>query len=746
MKNKKYHNLRSRRTVLWLAGAIFVIVGGSWLAAATTWAEPAPDVSANTYMQDSVSGTQNVTPTKFEFSSDPIQSESLVNAIGFTWSESADITFDIQYLIDDRWSKWTSLIASTDIQPKDASQHTTDLLFIKPTETFRYRVHSTTKPLDLKIVSLSDGTSRSMSGLFHNLVSRIIPKTSASTQIISRTEWGSDESISTWQPVYATPKKFIVHHTAGGDGGSDPAATIRAIQYWHAVVNGWGDIGYNYLIDPAGRVYEGRKGGDGVIGAHAARDATCNQVRFGGGNVGINFNPGTIGISLLGNYETSQPTQAAIDALSNLIAEKGVLNGIQPAGSSDFLGMSSLPNVVGHGDVDCTLCPGQNLTPLLAQIRTSSQTLYDSGAILIAPNVRLDSVSEASFDLEKGTTKTIQVIISNIGNTTWHSFDQSVLSIKPLKTPAIMAASNWPETGIAGRLTADSVVPGDSVAVALTVTAPSDRLKADEEYQVAIGNQLFSGTKFNIHINVTGLDRAASLKQKTVPVATLVKSRPKMIMQFTNLGKIAWTPQNTYLKIFDINNRPSRFGDRSWPDSAGKIKLKESRVTTGQVGTFEFYETSPAYSGLYKQVFSLYTDNQLVINSTTELISRVDPTYKAELISANVPVATRVGWRPTVTVKIKNTGASTWDSSMRFKIYDFKGRTSPFRDATWNSAAGDIKMTEKTVRPGGTATFTFRMKPGSAGKYQAEFVLVTSASPEPVAGSAFVRQIRVDPK
>ena len=746
MKNKKYHNLRSRHTVLWLVGAIFVIVGGSWFAAATTWAEPAPEVSANTYPQDSVSGTQNVTPTRFEFASDPIQSASLVTAIGFTWSEPADITFDIQYLNEGRWSGWTSLTASTDIQPKDADQYATDLFFLKPTKTFRYRLNSSTEPRNLKVIALTDGQSRTVTGLFHSLVSHLIPKTLASTQIISRTEWGANESISTWQPEYAAPKKYVIHHTVTSDSGDDSATVVRAIQYYHAVTLGWGDIGYNFLIDATGKIYEGRKGGDAVIGAHAARDSVCNQSRFGGGNIGINFNVGTIGIALLGDYQNNQPTQAAIDALTNLIAEKGVLNGIQPAGSSDFLGMASLPNVVGHGDVDCTLCPGQNLIPLLAQIRTASQTLYDSGAILIAPNVRLDSISESSFDLEEGTTKTVQVVVSNVGNTTWHSFDQPVLTIRPVKSPYIMASSNWPETGVASRLTAASVAPGSSVTIDLTVTAPSDRLTADEEYLVSIGSQQFPDTKFNIHINVTGLDRATSLKQKTVPVATLVKSRPKMIMQFTNLGKITWTPKNTYLKILDLNNRPSRYSDRSWPDLAGKIKLKEASVATGQVGTFEFYETSPAYSGLYKQVFSLYTDNQLVINSTTELISRVDPTYKAELISANVPVATRVGWRPTVTVKIKNAGASTWDSSMRFKIYDLKGRTSPFRDASWNSATGDIKMTEKTVRPGGTATFTFQMKPATAGKYQAEFVLVTSASLEPVAGSAFVRQLRVDPK
>jgi hypothetical protein len=745
MKNKKHLHLGMRRAVLWLIGTVFVIGAGSWLVTKAAQAGPTPTVTARAYVQDTISGVQLRSTTTFEFMSDPIQTEAPVNAVGFIWSAPAEISFDVQYLSNEQWSDWFALTASTDIQPKDARQHATDLLFLEPTRTFRYRIHAATEPNDVTVIALSDGQPRTVAGLFQGIVHRLVPKAKAATTIISRAQWGANETISTWPAEYAAPKKFIIHHTVTSDGGADPAAVIRTIQYYHAVTLGWGDIGYNYLIDAAGRVYEGRKGGDAVIGAHAARDTACNQERFGGSG-GINFNPGSVGIALLGNYQDNQPTQAAIDALTNFVAERSVLYGLPPAGTSDWLGMAALPNIIGHGDIDCTLCPGQYLTPLLAQIRTASQTLYDSGVIQAAPNVRLDSVNPAAFELERGQTKTVQAIVTNIGNTSWHSFDQPVLSIRPVASPAVMAATNWPEAGVAGRLTADAVAPGDSVAVEFTVTAPGDRLAADEEYLVAIGDQLFTGTKFNIHIDVTGLDRAARLAQKTVPVATLVKQRPKMILQYTNLGKITWTPLNTFLTIADLNNRPSRYGDRSWPSAAGKIKLKEARVATGQVGTFEFYETSPAVSGLYKQIFSLFTDNLTVINSTVELISRVDSIYRGELISDNVPVATRAGWRPTVTVKIKNTGVAAWDGSMRLKIYDLGGRVSPFRDPTWSTSAGEIRMNEKTVRSGETATFTFRLKPASVGLYLAEFRLAAAASPEPVACGAFARKIRVDPK
>ena len=76
--------------------------------------------------------------------------------------------------------------------------------------------------------------------------------------IISRAAWGADENLMTWTPEYRTVRKFVVHHTATSNGDLDPAATVRAIYYYHAVTRGWGDIGYNYLIDAQGRIYEGR--------------------------------------------------------------------------------------------------------------------------------------------------------------------------------------------------------------------------------------------------------------------------------------------------------------------------------------------------------------------------------------------------------------------------------------------------------------------------------------------------------
>ena len=80
--------------------------------------------------------------------------------------------------------------------------------------------------------------------------------------------------------------KIVVHHTADKLDGRSDEEILRAIYAYHAVTRGWGDIGYNYIVGQNGRIYEGRAGGDYVVGAHAAYN-----------------NIGSVGISVLGDYE-----------------------------------------------------------------------------------------------------------------------------------------------------------------------------------------------------------------------------------------------------------------------------------------------------------------------------------------------------------------------------------------------------------------------------------------------------------
>ncbi len=147
------------------------------------------------------------------------------------------------------------------------------------------------------------------------------------------------------------PTHLIVHHSAGFTNYNDYNWVVS--YYWdlHVNTNGWDDIGYNWLVDPNGVIYEGR--GSGNRGAHFS----C-------------MNEETLGICLIGNYVSNQPAQNGLSALANLLAYESCQNQIAPADSS--LHQSSqlvLQHVSGHLDGNTstqgcpkgTLCPGQQL-------------------------------------------------------------------------------------------------------------------------------------------------------------------------------------------------------------------------------------------------------------------------------------------------------------------------------------------------------------------------------------------------
>jgi hypothetical protein len=178
----------------------------------------------------------------------------------------------------------------------------------------------------------------------------------ASPPIIARSAWGANEAIRRASPSYArTLQLGLVHHTAGSNSytASQSAAIVRGIEVYHVKGNGWNDIGYNFLIDKYGQVFEGRYGGvdKNVIGAHAE-----------------GFNTGSFGVALLGTYQSTATSAAAKAALVNLLAWRFDVAHIDPLSTLTFNsgGNARFPvgtpvflrAVSGHRDTGFTTCPG----------------------------------------------------------------------------------------------------------------------------------------------------------------------------------------------------------------------------------------------------------------------------------------------------------------------------------------------------------------------------------------------------
>ncbi len=157
-----------------------------------------------------------------------------------------------------------------------------------------------------------------------------------------------------WPLSYSKEIKLIVvHHTAllVRDDPRTPVERMRALYKYHALSKGWGDIGYNFVIDENGGIYEGRQGGARVVGGHAY----CNNV-------------GTVGIALMGNFEMETPSQAQAKSLQWLIAQVSKQEGVDMSRSVQFHGKVFINPVVGHHDLLSTACPGSTLLAGLSQI------------------------------------------------------------------------------------------------------------------------------------------------------------------------------------------------------------------------------------------------------------------------------------------------------------------------------------------------------------------------------------------
>ncbi len=169
-------------------------------------------------------------------------------------------------------------------------------------------------------------------------------------------ETNSKNELLFW-PRKLSPKieKIILHHTAEATSERDPMEIMRAIYKYHTITRGWGDIGYNFVIDKEGNIYEGRSGPPNTVGAHVAY-----------------HNIGSIGISLMGNFQIEKPTERQIEVLEVLLAKLSHDYNVDPLGKTLFLGKRS-NNITGHGEVarhgHSTACPGKYFTNLFPDLR-----------------------------------------------------------------------------------------------------------------------------------------------------------------------------------------------------------------------------------------------------------------------------------------------------------------------------------------------------------------------------------------
>lgn len=320
------------------------------------------------------------------YESEIIEAPIPFNALVPKWI--ADSTFSLEIRsrqVSGEWSDWYTLHENHDMTQAGDDYTTGDMLFVPAVdithEQFQFRASTALfkiPELHFTFIDSSRGPSTEeliarQKELDAQNGSAADPNSHPKPFVVSRSVWCTSSlcncpagscgnSCVDGDPLeYKSVNHLVVHHTVSNNNSADWAAVVRAIWQYHAFSQCWGDIGYNYLIDMNGTIYEGHRGGDNVVGTHAAG---ANQY--------------SMGVSLIGTFTEPthsipgiKPPPAMQNALVELLAWKTHQRNIDiyDATYHPILGRG-LPNLLGHRDVyGTTTCPGEQAHDLLPEIR-----------------------------------------------------------------------------------------------------------------------------------------------------------------------------------------------------------------------------------------------------------------------------------------------------------------------------------------------------------------------------------------
>jgi hypothetical protein len=418
----------------------------------------------------------------------PAVSSGRFDLVGLHWRGGGNVRFRTRSVAG-RWSVWRTVSEQPDgpdvgsaEQRRQGGWHIGEAVWVGSSNALQ------TRP--------SRGVARVRAFFVDSTVSRLPLRrlsVAGSPPIISRLGWGANEQIRRAPPEYAPSIRLaIVHHTVSVNNysRSQSAAIVRGIELYHVQGNGWNDIGYNFLVDRYGQIFEGRYGGidRNVVGAHAQ-----------------GFNTGSTGIALIGNYQSATPTSAQLAALEKLIAWRLDIAHVDPLSTLTFISGGNprfpagvpvfLRAVAGHRDVYPTECPGAKAYALLPSIAKAAAAiglpkLYapaQTGAV--GGPIRFRARLSTSLAWSVTVTDTVgKVLATGTGTGTNVDWTWDATAVPPGRYVwTISAPGAFSATGVIGGSTAPLTL---SAHAALTVISPDGDGRADAltvKYRVGAG-------------------------------------------------------------------------------------------------------------------------------------------------------------------------------------------------------------------------------------------------------------------
>ena len=495
----------------------------------------------------------------------------------------------------------------------------------------------------------------------------------ARPRIVTRAEWGADE---TWRDpvprVGTTLLAGIVHHTASTNNytaDQAPAQMRNLYAYFTKSLN-YADMGYNFLVDKYGTIYEGRSGC-----AVGAVDCDSASVPVQGAHTaGLNIN--TFGVSAIGNYDVLAPENpgAMVESIASLMAWKLAPYGLDPnatasimstdtSGSSKFsAGQTAITQVISaHRDVGKTVCPGRYLYPYMAEIRARATTL-------LAPVIQGVSVAPT---LVNGTgTDSVNVSAIIPANATWSVDVKNADSGAPIQAVTGTQVTSGPVSYAWDRKdSAGALVPMGRYAVTVNASIGGVALPSATNV-ISVASLPQAATQ-------VGFIRSSSTKTKVSWIADTANPAPVTAHYYrvsTNAGS-TWSPWTlskdpSFSATWNLNSSylvevksANALGESAVTSASYKVakfapplpaavtavnykRLSKNRVTVSWTPAATEYASSGYYYRVAKNggKYGKWTKSSGMKTAVTLSKWKKNQTYKIQVKTRNVS-----GYSPTVT-------------------------------------------------------------------------------------------------
>lgn len=306
------------------------------------------------------------------------------SCIGVAWKTSAvdllpgSFHFTYRTKNGNSWSEWMDAHGHFTPQEIPSGHYRTDLLFSSDA-TAQNKIQIKYSPevnISEMQINLFDGTTE------EKATSNAPTQTQSATSrncpqlptIIPRAAWCGGNApcnnvLSSYTPININPTHVAIHHGASPNTYTNGEAVVQNYWNYHVNYNGWADIGYNYLVDKYGNLYQGRHNPNmpttDVRGAHAGA-----------------ANNDAIGICFLGNLDVTTATTPQLDVVYDFLGWWFNYKGYDPTTSAALqtqaYGVQVEPRIIGHTDLGTTLCPGSNLHSQLPNVRLEVQAVIDA--------------------------------------------------------------------------------------------------------------------------------------------------------------------------------------------------------------------------------------------------------------------------------------------------------------------------------------------------------------------------------